>query len=207
MNWTRTDTLALASHNCTHCHGLGLRLGKKSATTPCGCVRRAIFRLCYERFEQCVTREKHMSRVTLEANAGRERKNTWGRKDEEYVADFTLITKRALDELEHKIFRYHYLLGADWNLCCRKLGMDRGTFFHTVYRIQQKLGRAFRETEPYGLFPLDEYFNGTSKADQFFGKTGQTVSIREVPANLRFPVPGKPKRGKPATFLPDTIAA
>jgi hypothetical protein len=39
--------------------------------------------------------------------------------------------------------------------------IDRGTFFHAVYRIQQKLGRVFRDLEPYSLYPLDEYFGGT----------------------------------------------
>lgn len=43
--------------------------------------------------------------------------------------------------------------------------MDRGNFFHEVYRIQQKLGRIYRELEPYSLFPLDEYFGGTYKKD------------------------------------------
>jgi len=60
------------------------------------------------------------------------------------------------------LFRYHFLLGASWKLCTRKLEIDRGNFYHSVYRIEQKLGRAFRETEPYALFPVDEYFNGPS---------------------------------------------
>jgi hypothetical protein len=72
-----------------------------------------------------------------------------------------LIAKRTLDECEHRIFRYHLILGADWKLCCRQMKLDRGNFFHAVYRIQQKLGRAFAETQPYGIFPLDEYFGGT----------------------------------------------
>jgi hypothetical protein len=55
------------------------------------------------------------------------------------------------------------LLGADWKLCCRKLGMDRGNFFHELYRIQQRLGRVFRELQPYGLYPLDEYFGGCTR--------------------------------------------
>ena len=38
--------------------------------------------------------------------------------------------------------------------------MDRGNFFHAVYRIEQKLGKVFRELKPYALFPLDEYFHG-----------------------------------------------
>lgn len=37
------------------------------------------------------------------------------------------------------------------------------SFFHGVYRIQQRLGRIFRELQPYGLFPLDEYFAGALK--------------------------------------------
>jgi hypothetical protein len=65
-----------------------------------------------------------------------------------------------LDTTEYRLFRFHYLLGADWRLCCRQLDIDRGTFFHSVYRIQQKLGRVYRDLKPYGLFPLDEYFAG-----------------------------------------------
>jgi hypothetical protein len=32
-----------------------------------------------------------------------------------------------------------------------------------VYRIEQRLGRVYRELEPYALFPLDEYFGGMGK--------------------------------------------
>ncbi|MCC6342243.1 MAG: hypothetical protein IT166_08595 [Bryobacterales bacterium] len=41
--------------------------------------------------------------------------------------------------------------------------MDRGNFFHAVYRIEQTLGRTFRELRPYALFPLDEYFGATPR--------------------------------------------
>ena len=82
----------------------------------------------------------------------------YDRKDEEYAADFISITKRTLDESEYQLFKFHYLLGADWKLCCTRLKIDRGNFFHAVYRIQQKLGRAFRETEPYGIFPVYAYY-------------------------------------------------
>jgi hypothetical protein len=68
-----------------------------------------------------------------------------------------------LTEAEHDLFKYHFLLGADWKLCCRKLNMDRGNFFHAVYRIEQKLGRVFRELEPYSLFPIDDYLHGPVK--------------------------------------------
>jgi len=92
---------------------------------------------------------------------GKEHRQTWGMKDEEYMADFLIVTRRSLDPSEYTIFNYHYILGADWKLCCRKLGMDRGDFFHEVYRIQRKLGRIYRELQPYSLFPLDEYFGGS----------------------------------------------
>jgi len=127
----------------------------------CNCVLRAIFRACYARFRHCVTKEKYMSKVTLTFCAGKDRRLTWVRKDEDYVADFCLVSRRTLDEFEYKVFRFHFLLGADWKLCCRQMKIDRGTFFHAVYRIQQKLGRVFRDLEPYSLFPLDEYFGGS----------------------------------------------
>ncbi len=185
MEWTRSETLALASNSCSTCHGLGLPLeGRRRA--PCHCVLRAIFRACYARFRHCVEKEKYMSRVTLSLTRGRDRSLTWGRKDEEYIADFTLISRRTLTDFEYRIFKYHFLLGADWKLCCRRLNMNRGNFFHAVYRIQQKLGRAFRETEPYGLYPLDEYFSTTIRCAAPFSAR---YPIQAAPSPIRPPVP------------------
>lgn len=162
VEWNRSETIALAGSTCTHCHGEGLRsTTRKSRQNPCNCVLRAIFRACYARFQYCALKEKQVSKVTWQFCGGKGGRRTWGRRDEEYMADFCLITRRTLDDFEHRIFRFHYLLGADWRLCCRQLNIDRGNFFHAVYRIQEKLGRVFRETQPYALFPLDEYFGGT----------------------------------------------
>jgi hypothetical protein len=90
--------------------------------------------------------------------------------------------------VEHDIFRFHYLLGAEWKLCCWRLQLDRGTFFHELYKIEQKLGRVFRELEPHGLFPLDEYFGGTMCNDRLC----QAVAIapRRVPAKVLRPPMG-----------------
>ena len=129
---------------------------------PCHCVLRAIFRACYARFRHCVSKERHISRVALEILPGRGGKICWGRKDEEYIADFCLVSRRALTNYEYQVFSAHFLLGADWRLCTRRFRMDRGNFFHAVYRIEQRLGREFRELEPYGLFPLSSYFQGSS---------------------------------------------
>jgi len=166
FDWNRTEILALAKESCTQCQGYGLRRSsRKGPASPCNCVLRGIFRACYARFRQCVAKQQHVSTVRLEQIGGKDRRIIWGRKDEEYVADFCLVSRRVLDEEEHRIFKFHYLLGADWKLCCRRLNMDRGTFFHHVYRIQQKLGKVFRELEPYALYPLDEYFGGTVRRE------------------------------------------
>ncbi len=189
MLWTRSETLALAQQSCTFCYGLGLRPGRAGASTPCNCVFRSIFRACYARFRRCASKEKHISRVSLEANPGRHRKSTWGLKDEEYTADFCLVSRRTLDEQEYTIFKFHFLLGADWRLCCRKLNTDRGTFFHDLYRIEQKLGRTFRELEPHALFPIDEYFSGVARTvappSPFPVETELPLKIRPI---MKFPL-------------------
>ncbi len=78
--------------------------------------------------------------------------------------------------------------------------MERGEFFHEVYRIEQKLGRTFRELEPHALFPVDEYFNGTGRyekqsptlfdpydtdEDYEEGEDGELVPRKNV---LKFPI-------------------
>jgi len=160
MEWDRSETLALAMYNCTQCHGLGLRAGRGNTSVVCNCSLRTIFRICYQRFQDCASDDKHVGSVTLEYLPGKDRRVTYSRKDEEYVADFCKVSARTLDPEEYRIFRYYFLLGADWSLCCKKLKTDRGNFFHSVYRIQQKLGKVFRELQPYALYPLDEYFHG-----------------------------------------------
>ncbi len=131
----------------------------------------------------------------MEPSLGRKRPGTWGRKDEEYIADFCLIAKRILNEEEHRLFRFHFMLGADWKLCSRKLGLERGNFFHAVYRIEQKLGRVFRELEPYPLFPLDEYFNGPSRfADTPIKPASMAPKPIQRPSHLEFPRVGEPVR-------------
>jgi len=159
FDWNRSETIALAKESCAQCQGVGLRPASlRKGERPCRCVFRAIFRACYSRFRQCVRREKEVSQVRYEMIPGQDHRMMWGRKNEEYIADFCLVSRRYLDDFEYKVFRYHFLLRADWKLCCRQLKLDKGIFFHAVYRIQQKLGRAFRELEPYPLFPTNEYF-------------------------------------------------
>lgn len=188
MEWNRSETLVLASPSCTVCHGAGLRRDRAGANQPCQCVLRAIFRACYARFRQCVDKAKQISRVSLEFGSRSQRRITWGRKDEEYIADFTLIARRHLTPAEHQVFRFHYLLGADWRLCCRRLNIERGVFYHYLYRIEEKLGRLFRELEPYGLYPLDEYFHGLRREEEEHSPEPTPSEPAAQPKPLRFPL-------------------
>lgn len=157
MEWNRSETLALAAEHCGYCRGNGqLRKGMKEA--PCPCVLRAIFRACYKRFRECVSYDLASTRLSLERGATQDPGGPWGRRNEEFIADFLLVAKRNLTEEEHRIFRFRFLLGADWKLCCRKLAMEKGQFFRMSYRMEQKLGKTLAELEPYPLFPLRQYF-------------------------------------------------
>jgi hypothetical protein len=160
MQWSRSNSIGLAKASCTHCQGLGMRLVHNGKEAPCDCVFRTVFRTCFNRFRQFVAEGAHTGTVSLESCRGRDGRRTYSRKREEYLADFCLVSDRVLDDYDHRIFRFHFLLGADWRLCCRQLKMDRGDFFHAVYLIEQRLGRVFAELQPYPLFPLSEYFGG-----------------------------------------------
>ena len=160
MQWNRSNTIGLARQSCTLCHGHGIRTIRKATEVPCNCVFRSIFRACYNRFRECESLGERISPVTLELCRGTEGHRVYSRKREEYICDFDLVSRRALRGAEQQLFRFHFLLGADWKLCCRQLHMERGEFFHSVYHIEEKLGRIFAELRPYALYPLDEYFGG-----------------------------------------------
>jgi hypothetical protein len=162
MNWNHSEVIALSKEGCTNCGGHGIRPG---AQHPCNCVFRRIFRACYSRFKSCV--KGRSSAVQFEhVSHAVNNPRVYGRKNEEYIADFLLISRRTLGDQEYTLFRSRFLLGADEKLCSRQLGLNVGKVNHAVYRVQEKLGRAFRETEPYGIFPLDEYFGGAVRVEK-----------------------------------------
>jgi hypothetical protein len=182
MQWDRSSVLGLAKVSCCSCHGYGLRVIHKRKEIPCQCVYRAIFRACFNRFRDCAANAAHASTVSLEFCRGKEGRRTYSRKKEEYIADFCLVSRRVLDEQDYRLFRFHFLLGADWKLCCWRLHMDRGNFFHAVYRIEQQLGRTFAELEPYALYPLDEYF----------GNSWRREPVRPIPPPVALRLPKVP---------------
>jgi hypothetical protein len=161
MQWDRSNTIGMAIETCKYCEGNGTRVVYKTKASPCNCVFRAIFRACLTRFRDCAFNGAPFGTVSWDFSSGPGGRRIYSRKQEEYMADFCLVSRRVLDEADHRVFRYYFLLGADWQLCARQLKMDRGNFFHTIYRIERTLGRAFSEIRPYALYPLDEYFGGT----------------------------------------------
>ena len=181
MEWTRSETIGLACPTCVFCRGLGLRRALRgNPERPCGCVFRAIFKACLEKFQRCIEKSGYTSAVSADRVQGPIGNRMFGRKNEEFIADFELTARRSLRGQEYDLFKWHYLYGADFRLCCIKMNIDKGTFYHLVYVIQEKLGRVFREMQPYALFPLDVYFGGETprKARSGLGRRIETPEQR-----------------------------
>jgi hypothetical protein len=162
----RSSFIALALGSCTKCDGSGVDQGKS-----CACVNRGVFRAVLRKFRECATYGHNLRPRSIEAISGPQGKTPQGCKNSEYLADVHLTGKRTLSTDDWRIFSAHHLLGADWKLCCQRLGMSRGNFFHACYRIEETLGRVFRELKPYALFPIDEYFQAVTR----------TVDARPLP--------------------------
>lgn len=153
--WDRSEALALSSVSCRVCFGSGVRL----KGSPCQCVTRKIFRICLERYYRCRCGQGVSGGVSMEKlDCGTRSFRCYGRKDEEFIADFELAARRTLNDQEFRLFQMHYLWGAQYTDCMRSLGLDKGQVFHLIYRVAHLVGRACRETRPYALFPLREYF-------------------------------------------------
>jgi|HubBroStandDraft_4_1064222.scaffolds.fasta_scaffold3017675_1 hypothetical protein len=77
--------------------------------------------------------------------AGPYRRMRWVGKGD-YVAHFRLVSRRTLDECAYKVFRHHFLLGADWRLCWqRKIDCK---FFSCSLSNPAEIGRVFRDLKP-----------------------------------------------------------
>ncbi len=145
-HWSRSDTVALANARCANCMGTGLRRGRGSKTSPCGCVLRNLFRAVLGRYQ----------REGLRALCARPWRK-WSRAAE-FRADVFLVSLGNLTEQEQVIFREFFIADKPWYAVAGRAGLDRGNFFHAVYRIEERLGRLYAELQPFSLFPTDSYF-------------------------------------------------
>jgi hypothetical protein len=197
MTFNHSNTIAIARTGCVECSGLGMRSTRmptgERGDVPCGCSLRAIFRACFQRFKHCAAKQDRVSTLSLETwGAHGPRRSGYTRQNELYMADFCNVAKRSLTPEEHQVFKFHYLLGASWSLCSRRLGLNRGDFFHMVYRIEEKLGRVFATLQPYALYPLGDYFGDVAAhAAPFMPRPLEVKNILRPPwhpMNQAFPV-------------------
>ena len=161
MTWSRLETTRLAKPGCQLCKGEGIIQGARITTVnPCGCVLREIFRQCLDHFRTCAASVGSMraARWACEGGRSKNRGICHVHRNQEFVADFCLSARRELSGLRLQIFNFHFVLGGAPKLVCRRLGISLGEYFHQQYRIEEILGRAFREMQPYALYPLKAYF-------------------------------------------------
>lgn len=151
----------LAKNTCHQCNGYGLHKGLGNYEVICNCVFRKIFNICLRKYQQCLEEQKYVSKVSLDFCKGKNNRRAYGRKNEEYLADFVCIAKRTLSPTEYKVFYYHFLKRMQWKTAAPLCQLQRGNFFHNVYLVEQKLGNIFLSLEPYGLYPIREYFGVT----------------------------------------------
>lgn len=156
MNWTTSKTIAMAKTGCETCNGLGL----KSEGVACPCVLRAVYRACYNRFVDCQHAANHTNTVKLEFTGGHaENRQVFGRRNEEFSADFALVSKRYLNKKEYQLFRFHVMLGASASLIARREQLPEWAVQVAIANMEAKLGAAYANLRPYALYPLDEYFS------------------------------------------------
>ncbi len=159
MDWSNRELEFLAQPTCSLCRGEGRSRDKRGRCRPCRCALRSIFRACYARFRTLIESERNLSHVSFDRNPRGAQRGAWGRKKEEYIADFEIIARRTLDPWHYRFFRYHHVLGADVALCARRLGVSRAAAYHALYHVESLLGLAYVTTQPYALYPLEDYFN------------------------------------------------
>lgn len=156
-----TDALiALSSSSCASCHGTGTTLyGRDHTEVTCACVDRAVFRavLGAYNFYGSDIGQSVKSVMTRFDGQGPRNRQVRGPEKTEYVASVHLVARRNLSPNEWLIWTRHYINGENW----ARFKMDRGNFFHACYRIEQKLGKLFRELTPYALYPIADYFART----------------------------------------------
>ena len=126
----------------------------------CDCVWRAIFCRALSSYRRLDSSLHPVRRVTKRGVA-------YSFPAQEYRADFELICLKLFtkNSMRWHVVRLHFLNQVPCKPCIAALEstlkrrVDRGEFFHEVYRAEAKCGRALFQVRPYPLYPIDEYFH------------------------------------------------
>lgn len=165
FSWTRSIALPMSDPLCVHCEGAGL-VRTRNGVGPCRCVCRNICKAVVAECHKIVSSQGARCSQTAEKGGRRGRRYTYQRPLEDFVADAFLIARRTLkNRNEWRVFQYAMLDDEPFEPMMRRTGLDRGNYFHLYYRVQVRLGKAWAETRPFGLWPLDEYFGGNRAVD------------------------------------------
>jgi Recombinase len=220
------DLMACANSQCLQCAGSGVRLAGRSTSTfgessdkteaVCPCCYRQIARIVLARV-RIYAESGHTIRTNMMQFANgsnRIGRRATGRKAEELCADAFLIAKRTLTACEFDIYKRHFLLGKPWTEFSY---MVRGQFFHSCYRIEEKLGERYVNLKPYPLFALDAYLstdhalNRQADVRPFYPKQPRVGGIPLVPPMQPRPVvvevarPVPPPKLKVLVMLAPTV--
>jgi hypothetical protein len=185
---TRAIALGAARASCAACHGWG-RVGDDERL--CNCVLRQIFRSCFARWRMEQLRMIHSATtgyriLAVPGPRGPCRRVVPGNTAAEYSADFEICARQVLRAADQRLFRMHFLRGRPWFDCVGPLGLDRGNFFHAVYRIEGRMGRALLDRQ---MYPTQRYFGITTSDERRLvvsrGPHANSVELRRRDAWLR----------------------
>jgi hypothetical protein len=174
--WAEIDPTVVSLRQCRYCHGEGFVRGRGAERRPCDCVLRGIFYAATEYVREWWTGEIPDCSTRW----------TFGYRAKELRVDIDLAAKAVLGAADYRIFDLRFTLGLDWPACCRVLRMDRGAFWHRVYRIAAIVGAEIVER---GIWPLGRYFRQQMPAESLLAATmshrmGGVRAIRPLPGSV-----------------------
>lgn len=158
MKWDRGMVIGIAKASCVFCHGYGLKPIIGNNWSPCECVYRKVFRICLAKFHSMKHRTFY-SGVDWSRIGSKSIKRCYGRRCEEFSADFYVVAKRELSDFDWRLFKLHMIGERNSTECVPVLGCNKTFFYKAVYRIEEQMGKVYAELQPYRLFPLSEYFS------------------------------------------------
>jgi hypothetical protein len=172
----RSHLIALASQFCTKCEGTSIQQNG----SDCPCAYRAICRGVIRRW-----RDDHHRKLSTRNN-----RRGWDMPSVEFCTDVIGVARKSLDPAEWRVWESAVLDRLTWKAAIDKLGMAKGAYFHTLYRAEAKLGRAFIDALPYELYPVANYYSilhkdGVKPNDITPKPTGKLIEFKNQPAARR----------------------